>query len=710
MPPSFAIGPATPTMVASAHTLDPKATAHDCQAELNDINKRYGADLEFMRIEFERLERDLVPDNVSDLAAVSRHGRLVFFIQHLEQTRDQLRGFDELLRGSSQDSRVPQHDGAFWHGRLEALKAVHKHVIESLMPIKSRLAAQLFQPLNDRQGHQGPRNPGAGGSHTSPHGAAALPPPVNRAPLSSAPATVPQPAHVTSQPPNHPGMSAPAAKRHPPPSAASELDRLGAPQAPHAPTSGQPGCATGVAGRCGCDLSGGGGSSGLCPEHGLPSVSSIPDFACLEALEDRALDDSLSDERLGGHSSLGDASGLGADAFFPSLAESNDPGGDDAGILSEWDLSTVPSSNHHSSNHAGVSGSHKHATKGPGGPLRSGPGRKRSRGPGCGDPSDSGGGGSGGKQLEGDTSGSGDANPKAAKAKSVEYQCSICAESYPGASTLNPWWALTREACPKCGKQQIPRIDISDPANTIEYHPALLKSALVGPGGVGDGCADDAEAGDGDDDQAAGNLRGEANSGDGGGGAGDDLSGPSLMAMADEAGSSTPGGQLSGGAAGPHESLGGHGGVGQDGDGEEHGSASGSGAEDDEEVPLGDEASRLPTAQAAKLLVLIAHARSCPGHHASRQHSEVCKSVKYLMLHIRDCCGKLPGGAECSFPWCKPCKYLIHHLVKCRKPERCPICSPADLPPALHKLKALNMLRESQQPTPSSEAPNSVIG
>ena len=47
--------------------------------------------------------------------------------------------------------------------------------------------------------------------------------------------------------------------------------------------------------------------------------------------------------------------------------------------------------------------------------------------------------------------------------------------------------------------------------------------------------------------------------------------------------------------------------------------------------------------------VLIAHARTCPGHHASRAHGEVCKSVKYLMLHIRDCCGRTPDGAaaEC---------------------------------------------------------------
>jgi len=93
--------------------------------------------------------------------------------------------------------------------------------------------------------------------------------------------------------------------------------------------------------------------------------------------------------------------------------------------------------------------------------------------------------------------------------------------------------------------------------------------------------------------------------------------------------------------------------------------------------------------------VLIAHARTCPGHHLSRAHGEVCKSVKYLMLHIRDCCGRTPDGQACGFPWCKPSKYLIHHLVKCKQPDRCAICSPHDLPPALLKLRALNQLRDA---------------
>lgn len=48
---------------------------------------------------------------------------------------------------------------------------------------------------------------------------------------------------------------------------------------------------------------------------------------------------------------------------------------------------------------------------------------------------------------------------------------------------------------------------------------------------------------------------------------------------------------------------------------------------------------RLTTAQASRLLVLMAHARTCPGQHAKPQHAEVCRSIKFLMLHIRDCTG-----------------------------------------------------------------------
>lgn len=56
----------------------------------------------------------------------------------------------------------------------------------------------------------------------------------------------------------------------------------------------------------------------------------------------------------------------------------------------------------------------------------------------------------------------------------VEYLCSLCNEAYQSTCDYNPWWALSRHECPKCQKVQIPRLDISSSANAIEYHPALL--------------------------------------------------------------------------------------------------------------------------------------------------------------------------------------------------------------------------------------------
>ena len=63
--------------------------------------------------------------------------------------------------------------------------------------------------------------------------------------------------------------------------------------------------------------------------------------------------------------------------------------------------------------------------------------------------------------------------------RSVEYICALCNESYKSTCEHNPWWALSSHECVKCGKTQIPRLDISAPANAIEYHPALLAHATT---------------------------------------------------------------------------------------------------------------------------------------------------------------------------------------------------------------------------------------
>lgn len=57
------------------------------------------------------------------------------------------------------------------------------------------------------------------------------------------------------------------------------------------------------------------------------------------------------------------------------------------------------------------------------------------------------------------------------------------------------------------------------------------------------------------------------------------------------------------------------------------------------DAQAGCKEARLSTLQASRLLVLMSHARTCPGRHANPQHADVCRSTKFLMLHMRDCNG-----------------------------------------------------------------------
>jgi hypothetical protein len=44
----------------------------------------------------------------------------------------------------------------------------------------------------------------------------------------------------------------------------------------------------------------------------------------------------------------------------------------------------------------------------------------------------------------------------------------------------------------------------------------------------------------------------------------------------------------------------------------------------------------------------------------------------------------------CPHPWCRPCRHLLHHLIKCPTPDSCAVCNPVDLPAPLKELRALN--------------------
>ncbi|CAM9354583.1 unnamed protein product [Chrysoparadoxa australica] len=212
--------------------------------------------------------------------------------------------------------------------------------------------------------------------------------------------------------------------------------------------------------------------------------------------------------------------------------------------------------------------------------------------------------------------------------RDVFYECALCKESYTQQIRCNPWWALFQQECPKCNRMQIPRVNICNPINNVDYLTGILSQASTDGDGHGGGHIAGCESGDSYD---------------------------------------------------------------SDSDSDEEGA---------------DKESCLNHEQAAKLLILMCHSRSCPGHHSDPRNEEVCRSTKFLMLHIRDCLGRLPNGQPCPYSWCRPCKALLHHLVHCSTPKECHVCNPVDLPLPLQELRAQNLLEERNiQCVPASAAP-----
>eukprot|EP00984_Skeletonema_dohrnii_P024004 scaffold13115_cov139-Skeletonema_dohrnii-CCMP3373.AAC.2 len=265
--------------------------------------------------------------------------------------------------------------------------------------------------------------------------------------------------------------------------------------------------------------------------------------------------------------------------------------------------------------------------------------------------------------------------------RTVEYVCSMCNEGYPSNSDVNPWWVLTSHECPKCGKVQIPRLDISAPANAIEYHPALL--AHMDDGNSKMSAVDTS---DHHHAPASGLLPYQH---------GSYLPRPAppiLRSFSDSDVSHTDVSDGEGGNGKYDES-----------------------SDEEEEIDLDDADSvtreekiekeefgfeykgeQLSDDQARRLLVLIEHASTCPGRHQCPKHRNVCHSTKYLMLHVRDCTGLLSNGDVCPFPWCRKVKHLLYHLVSCEKGKECSICCPEKLPSNLVALTGLNQHRREK--------------
>jgi TAZ zinc finger len=243
----------------------------------------------------------------------------------------------------------------------------------------------------------------------------------------------------------------------------------------------------------------------------------------------------------------------------------------------------------------------------------------------------------------------------------------------------NPWWAVYTQECPKCHQMQIPRIDINQASNAIELDPNV--TALYG-----EGVEDSGEEGDMDDSDSEDDDDFTTD------GSGDDDGEPYREESERDGGKGGSNGSGSGSSGDVIDncstiSFGGSGldcevptDADQDQDQEDL----------KRDVHPFDGEGLLGAEEASKLLVLMCHARSCTGIHASQKHAEICKSTKYLMLHIRDCNGTDMQGRDCQFPWCLPCKRMLRHLTHCYDPTTCVVCNPWTLPESFQQLRSLN--------------------
>lgn len=160
--------------------------------------------------------------------------------------------------------------------------------------------------------------------------------------------------------------------------------------------------------------------------------------------------------------------------------------------------------------------------------------------------------------------------PNPRKPRTADYMCSLCAEMYQVVVGDNPWWAVYSQQCPQCKQQQVPRIDINSASNAIELDPNVM--ALYGEG-VEDSGDDECGGGSEEDEEVEKE---------------DDDDAVAAAAQADL------------------EDL-------------------------RSDVHPFDGEGLLAAEQASKLLVLMCHARSCTGAHASPKHAEICKVRVYCI-------------------------------------------------------------------------------
>lgn len=74
--------------------------------------------------------------------------------------------------------------------------------------------------------------------------------------------------------------------------------------------------------------------------------------------------------------------------------------------------------------------------------------------------------------------------PVLSASRTVTYECALCKESYQSEISSNPWWSLFRHECPRCHRMQIPRVDATSAAVSVDYIHAVCAEE-------GEGCDSD---------------------------------------------------------------------------------------------------------------------------------------------------------------------------------------------------------------------------
>jgi len=247
--------------------------------------------------------------------------------------------------------------------------------------------------------------------------------------------------------------------------------------------------------------------------------------------------------------------------------------------------------------------------------------------------------------------------------RAVEYICALCNETYKSTCEYNPWWALSSHECAKCGKIQIPRLDISSPANAIDYHPALLVHATADESSKGSSKPVAVSSVSKQGLQTSEELMEQDEDNEG-----------SVMDDIDD-----------------KDSF--------DSDSDESGFEENTQTTQAQNEDFGEKYSgpKFNEYDASRLLVLMGHAATCPGRHEHEKHRECCTNVKFMMLHVRDCPGTTSSNDICPFPWCRKTKHLLYHLISCPSSDNCKICTPIHLSRNFTALKGLNEYRSQKR-------------